>query len=200
MRSIILLSGEIATGKTLLGERLVETHGFRRIGTGSYLRQLAQERSLPIERSILQQIGDGLDAETNGRWVVEIALRDCEITKDQERWLLDSVRRSFQISCFRTLFPGVVIHAHLTAPDAVLRDRYENRRLTGGEYAAGTKYEDAKASDTERQVRSLVTMADIVIDTSECSADVAAQLIEEYVANTLLSGGRGLSHETGCGS
>lgn len=178
MTTVILLSGEIATGKSAVAKCLVKDHAFRRASTGTYLMRCAKERKLQIDRDTLKIIGDTLDLENNGRWVADLVFEQSAQTPGQCLWLLDSIRRDFQIRWFRDLF-SMVVHVHLTASEEICRQRYELRRREGGEYDVHTSYDEAKAGPTEHQVRSLAKICDLLVDTgNERPEDLAKKIVK----------------------
>jgi cytidylate kinase len=178
MKAIVLLSGEIATGKTALAQVLISRHQFKRVGTGTYLQQVARDRGIEIGRDTLKELGDSLDTETTGKWVADI-FQEQSKNAEEGLWLLDSIRRDFQIPWFRESFVGTVLHAHLTAPDEILKQRYEVRKNSGGEYDPSTSYEQAKTGPTEQQVKSLGPLADLKLDTGALGPEELAEKIVE---------------------
>lgn len=176
MTSIVLLSGEIAAGKTLVAKTLEGEHGFQRVATGSYLKTLAEKRGVQIGRDTLKTIGDLLDIETGGKWVADLASMQSEQNPSANYWLLDSIRRDFQISWFHQVF-SLALHVHVTAPEQVRCRRYEERRKTGGEYANATSYEEAKSGPTEHHVQSLAGLCELLIDSEQTHPNGAAEQI-----------------------
>lgn len=182
MTSIVLFSGEIATGKSAVADQLILHRGFCRVSTGSFLKNMVLERGMVVDRDTLKNIGDALDVETEGKWVADVAERQVNDKPAQAMWLLDSVRRDFQIPWFKSRFARA-LHVHLTAPEPVKRARFEQRRKSGGEYAATTSYEEAIAGDTEQQVGALAKIADVLIDTEQLRPEDAAGSIIEWLAS-----------------
>src|SRR5579884_2489307 len=72
-RKIVLVSGNVASGKTTLVERLKqEFDHVHVVKTKEVIRELAAKklrRDLEPERRAMQQFGDRLDRETKGQWV-----------------------------------------------------------------------------------------------------------------------------------
>lgn len=159
MRRIIVLSGPVAVGKTCLSDGLVADHGFARIST----RELLGERmGGEAGRARMQQAGEALDSETGGRWVAEaLASRVARLPADRDI-LVDAARSESQIEAIRGLFKASVMHIHLTAPLAVLAQRYAGREDVSGEPGS---YEAVRANATEARVGLLARIADLVIDT-----------------------------------
>lgn len=159
MRRIVVLSGPVSSGKTSLGDLLVDNHDFRRIKTRALI---AEFRDVAAERGPLQGAGDDLDRETGGRWVADaLAAQTASLPSDADL-LVDAVRIEPQIAAIRERFGSRVTHVHLTAPLEVLAERYRGREGGLKELAS---YEEVRANGTEASVESLAAIADIVVDT-----------------------------------
>lgn len=187
---VLLLSGPKAVGKTSLSLEL-QALGFQKLSTSAYLKAVAAERGVEVNTESLQNLGDELDLATSFNWVVdEVALP--QITRgDRSRWLLDSVRKKEQVRLFRQAFGSrAVFHLHLVAPEDVLRFRYQERSAMG-QGAAGPietlDYDSVIAHPNEVASRSLVEIADEVIDVSVVDVSrVATVVIEEAIARGAL--------------
>src|SRR5947209_3225016 len=70
---IVVLSGPVGAGKSTLARGLADQYGASYIRTQDLMREHAESRgnSLPNERRALQDYGDQLDLETDGRWVAD---------------------------------------------------------------------------------------------------------------------------------
>jgi ribose 1,5-bisphosphokinase PhnN len=77
------------------------------------------------------------------------------------------VRKERQVAHFRHRFASAIYHIHLTAPEDVLRSRYESRLAAGGEYAGGISYDVALSHPNEVASRDLINIADLVVDTTD---------------------------------
>lgn len=176
IRSIVLLSGEIASGKSSVAKKLESECGVRRVSTGAFLTSAALQRNIPMGRGVLKELGDALDRETGGRWVCELAVSKVQVAPEVTDWLVDSIRRDFQIPWFKERFSNS-LHVHITAKESTRRARYEHRRLSGSEYETSTTYEDAISGETEAHVRTLSGVCDLLIDTDEITTDHAATMV-----------------------
>jgi adenylosuccinate synthase len=174
MRLIIAVSGPIAVGKSaFIAEFLNCVKGIR-VSTRELILAL---RSVPSERGPLQEAGDSLDLETDGKWVAD-ALADRANALDSDTLVLvDSVRIAKQVKHLRIAHRDQVKHIHLTASYEVLSKRFMSRKERGDpavcEFAT---YEDARANATEASVGNLAEVADLLIDTDHLSAASAAAL------------------------
>lgn len=156
---VIVLSGPVASGKSCLGDMLVERHGFIRFRT----RQLLREKTgVEAEREILQKTGDDLDSETGGKWVADALVSLVAPLSEDAVVLVDAVRTAPQIEGIRAHFGARVTHIHLTAPQEVLAERYRGRPSDIREMAS---YVAVQANATEGRVDELGRIADVVINT-----------------------------------
>lgn len=157
---IILLSGAVASGKTTLGDILVNRYGLSRLKT----RQLILAAIAgAVEREHLQKAGEQLDQDTGGRWVASALQQEVRKLPDDAVVLVDAVRIPPQIEAIREAYGARVTHVHLTAPLDVLGKRYQNRH---GEVQELKTYDDVRRSRTEANIERLADIADVVIDTN----------------------------------
>ena len=174
-KRIIVLSGPIASGKTTLGDTLVERYGFKLQKTRDLIKAT---KKTELERGALQLDGDVLDRKTKGRWVANALGRTILDLPPDVTILVDSVRIEAQVKAIRQAFGPSVTHVHLTAPLSELARRYRRRTKHLRELST---YEEARANETERNVDNLKQIADVVVDTRRSTPDqvvvrVAAQL------------------------
>jgi|SRR5581483_6492489 len=169
---IVLLSGNVSSGKTTLSEKLRSQFEFDVLKTKSVIQQLARKRlrrELESDRRALQLFGERLDKETGGKWVLEALTK--LVRGPRQRVIVDSVRILDQIRAIRQAYGFAVIHIHLTAPESVLRARYGKRKGTG--LRELKSYSEVERNRTEARVSQLKDAADVVIDTARCiPADV----------------------------
>jgi len=162
---VLLLSGPVSVGKTTLRDLLIARHSFGSIRSSGYLRELATKQNTGSGRLDLQELGDGLDRQTDFRWVLDdVALPAMAASPQTKRWLFDAVRKKRQVEHFRERFGEAIFHLHLDAPEEVLRERYEQRLRDGGEPIQGA-YDLAVAHENELESRSLIDLADDVVET-----------------------------------
>lgn len=159
---IVVLSGQIASGKSTLARAL----HLDVLSTSGALRKRLPNTVEP-SRASLQALGRALDRETNGMWIlqdIEALRRSC---------VIDSVRDPRQLIAIRQFAQREpVVHVHLTASTD---DRMQRFVARGGE---ASDFVRAADDTTEDQVPKLCETADLVIDTSRCSAeDVAARVL-----------------------
>lgn len=175
---LILLSGPVAGGKSSLRGVFVEEYGFEAIRSSDYLAELARSSGRGISRTVLQNLGDELDARTDFQWLLENVARPTILGKPaQRRWLIDAVRKEKQVQMFRDEFGDAVLHVHVRAAEKVLRRRYEARAKADPALMEQQSYELAVAHENEQSARRLILVADIVVDTFILDSRVAAKAI-----------------------
>lgn len=174
------MSGEIASGKTAVASELSAQYGYQRVRSGNYLAEIAKTRGLPTDRHGLQEIGDLLDEETRGSWIAELAQKQISETRRENHWVLDSVRRDFQVYRFRDQLCAEVIHVHLTVPANVLNARFD-ARAKDDDRDSGTDYSRVKASKTEQHAKGLGNIADISANSGTFTPSQIARLIDMTV-------------------
>lgn len=182
------MSGAVAAGKSSVAALLISDRGFRRVSSGDYLRSKAVERGLGSDRAALQALGDQLDLDTDFAWLIDDVAAPMMALDVAECWLVDAVRKRKQVQHFRRRFGGLV-HIHLSAPEPVLQQRYVDRLILSGatlEYAK-TEYERLVLHPNEIEARSLLQIADIVLDTDEMSPEDIATTIGGGIAKGTVS-------------
>jgi len=173
---ILLLSGEIASGKSTLSKQLDEKFGFKVLKTREVLRELAIKKlaGKTPDRDFLQKYGEELDKTGDGKWVLE-AFKGAfsAVTNEGNLYLVDSVRIAKQIEHFRAAYSYSVYHIHLVASPKSLESRFLHRDEfnLANETEAKQKYYKAKSDYTESRVPQLKEDADLVIDTDLCTKD-----------------------------
>jgi adenylosuccinate synthase len=166
-KALLLLSGPIAVGKTAVRDELVANHGFDYVRSGRYLTEMANKQSRIVGRTSLQDLGDQLDEETDFRWLLDDVIVPALTEKaNVDRWIVDAVRKPEQVRHIRKMPGGpVVLHVHLTAPEAVLESRYEARRALQPQNMDSIPYHVAMEHPNETISRGLQQIADEVYDT-----------------------------------
>jgi adenylosuccinate synthase len=171
---ILVLSGEICTGKSTLSSKLAEAFAFKVCKTKEGLAFLAQQKNhgKKIDRNFLQKFGEEQDNKFEGKWVLEyfqsLFAKDFS---ENNLFIIDSVRILNQIKHIRDAYSYFVYHIHLEASANSLEQRFyergEIRDLTHEEQKK--KYEAYKADKTEQNVNNLRDEADLVINTNRCN-------------------------------
>lgn len=166
---VVVISGQVCSGKTTLAEQLAYRFAFEHIKTRQCILALRPETE--VERRALQAAGDQLDSESGGSWVrnaIETHLGNHNLDVDSADVVLDAVRVEAQIDSLRQGYGNRVLHVHLEAPREVLEARYATR---DGEVAELSSYTAVMDNETEKSVQSLADAADVVISTARCTQE-----------------------------
>lgn len=176
---IVVLSGPVGAGKSTLGRDLASEFGLAYVRTQDLMRDVATARGVTLEpeRRAMQEFGERLDEETEGRWVAdEVAELVASGHANGGLVIVDAVRIVGQIDALRSAFPSNVTHIHVHAPKDVLGARYEARENSG--LTELSSYAEVASNRTEANVSSLEADADVAIDTSRSSKrDVLARAV-----------------------
>ena len=171
-KQILILTGQVSSGKTTLGNNLAQKFGFRALKTKDYLARLAGSEAM--ERGAMQQLGEQLDEDTRGEWVRDALLVELNSLGPDARVVVDAARIPEQIEAIRRAIPQRVVHIHLHAPAEELSRRYLRRSQEG--FKEFASYDEVGKNKTESHVSTLADTADVVIDTTRCTeADVVVR-------------------------
>ena len=184
---IVILSGQISSGKTTLSKGLSKHYGMKIFKTSEILKdKIGREKQ--IVRRILQEKGDKLDWETGGKWVLDELNSWIGQQKNVHGVIVDSARIKEQIVYLKDYFWPHVAHIHLTAHKNELEHRFKSRR--NGILDKESEYSGIKQNQTESQIEELAKIADLVIDTKRSTErDVLTRAI--CYVDTPVGTGRG---------
>ena len=115
---IILLSGEISSGKSTLAKNLQDDFNFKICKTREAIKELGKKhlKGAEPDREFLQKFGESLDKKGNGKWVLNSFQEQYNnIFGEHNFFIVDSVRIIQQIQHFRTAYSYSVFHVHLIA-------------------------------------------------------------------------------------
>jgi adenylosuccinate synthase len=190
-KSLLLLSGPIAVGKTAVRDELVANHRFDYVRSGRYLTEMANKRSLTVGRTSLQDLGDQLDEETDFHWLLDDVIVPALNEKfDVDRWIVDAVRKPEQVRHIRQMAGDpVVLHIHLTAPEPVLERRYETRRAMQPQNLDSIPYHVAVKHPNETISRGLYQIADEVYDTELIGPREIGIRVSNWFSSRAVDGG-----------
>ena len=171
---ILVLSGEICTGKSTLSEKLKSHYSFLHCKTRDGLSYYADQKlkGAPPERDFYQKLGEELDIAGGGKWVLDYFQHLYEENFAQNSYyLIDSARILKQIQHIRDAYSYVVYHVHLEASAATLEDRFYKRGEIQGlsKEEQQEKYRKYKSDMTEQKVNDLRQEADLIINTDRCN-------------------------------
>src|SRR5690349_6789391 len=114
MARVILLSGRISSGKSVLSTGLQQRFGARVVKTKDLIRNLAG--NLPPERQSMQDFGEKLDRETKGQWVADAVTSAIKVLPADGLLVVDAIRILPQAEGIRARVNTRVLHVHLHAP------------------------------------------------------------------------------------
>jgi len=186
-QQIILISGNVSSGKTTLCELLRSSYPqIYVLKTKEVIRELARKklgREIEAERRALQDFGTYLDEQTKGEWVRD-ALRRLINTIDSRDpnaiVIVDAVRITEQIKAIRKAYGFLVRHIHLDTPEVALERRYKERKDSGIKELKS--FSEVFNQKTELRVRKLEKIADVVIDTELCRKEDVLAKASPYLA------------------
>jgi uncharacterized protein YprB with RNaseH-like and TPR domain/predicted nuclease with RNAse H fold/dephospho-CoA kinase len=119
-RTVIGLSGPISSGKTTAGRHL-ESFGFSYGRYSLVLKEMLQERGIPVSRESLQQIGEDVYRSPGQRWLCQELLKRMPESGDL---VIDGLRHPEDHSFLVEKFGPDFLHIHIDAPACVRLKRY----------------------------------------------------------------------------
>jgi len=179
---IVALSGEICSGKTTLARRLLQDFGFEVFSTRQVLEDLYRGKE-KASRVTLQHLGERLDDETNGLWVVRSFQEKVFPSLGQSSCcVIDAVRIPNQLVELRRAFGPSVVHVHLVCSIDTLSVRFGQKYgLNKDNGTTQREYSVIKANSTEKQVSRLKVLADLVIDTDRSNEKDVGIRVASYL-------------------
>ncbi len=173
---ILVVSGEISTGKSTLAHRFAETYGFKHCKTKEGLTFFGKKKlkGKSPTRDFWQPFGEQLDVKGDGKWVLEYFQHLFQKNfETHSYYIVDSVRITRQIAHLREAYSYFVYHIHLEASPETVEGRFMERGEINSlsAEAQAEKYSKYKADPTEQQVNTLRCEADLVINTDRCNTE-----------------------------
>ena len=159
MSTVIGVSGRMNSGKTTLTNELAKKLDCKVVSFGDYVRKLAAERGLPLERIQLQKLGQDLVDNNLHSFCLEVISQGNE--KPYNTLIIDGIRHKVVLQKIKELIPSQnFFFVFIKTTEEVLIERDETRPLS-------TPRELLEKDPTEIEVvNSLESFADIVIDNS----------------------------------
>jgi adenylosuccinate synthase len=181
---IVLISGSVSAGKSVLSDNLRVHYGATGVKTKDVLRDLALKRfkkELPAERTALQVFGTELDSSTGGTWVLDALKKQITEAKSGEDDIVvvDAVRILEQIKAIRKAYGFAVKHIHLEASAPELARRYKARG--NASLRELTSYDAVRRDSTEKRVAQLRDSADFVVNTERCTREDVLVRVATYL-------------------
>jgi adenylosuccinate synthase len=167
--TVVLLSGPIGAGKSVLAESLEQRYAAYHLRTSVLLGRLGNGQG---SRADLQRVGMSPEF-LSGDWLVAAILQ--RVSTAPEIIVIDSVRTVEQVTACRHKL-GIshrVLHVHLTAQPDLLAQRFADRARAED---VGLTWHQAMQSPQEVTVALLEAVADVVVDTTPLTlADVVVR-------------------------
>ena len=158
---LVVISGGIATGKTVLARQLEAEFGCPVLKTSDIIRKLLPK--VKGDRLSLQRAGNRLDRETRQHWIADEVARAIRDDQGDVPLVLEGVRKPRQMDAIQeSIGHRYVRHIHLSVDRVSQKERFE---VSNRSKDSGLTFEGAVDDASERQVRKLASKADIVIDT-----------------------------------
>lgn len=177
---IVALSGEICSGKTTLAENLCERFDFQQFKTRQILEKLSKKDN--PDRLSLQELGDKLDKQTKGVWVVRELQQQGYPLHVDGLYVIDALRIPEQLIELRQAFGSVVVHVHLVCSRKLLFQRYQSIYGRGrSRNETDQEYQRVKSNETERNVDNLKETSDLVIDTEKTDIEDVAIRVASFL-------------------
>lgn len=158
---LIVVSGGVASGKSVLARRLNADFGCRMVKTSEIIRALTPK--VQADRASLQRAGNSLDRKTGQRWIATEVAKVLRSDPGDVPVVLEGVRKPKQMDEIQAAIGHrYVRHVHLSVGPATQKMRFNAAKR---EKDSGLSFEQAVDDPSEQQVRKLASRADIVIDT-----------------------------------
>ena len=167
---LVVISGGMASGKSVLAERLGADFGCRVVKTSEII-QIHQSKRAKGNRRSLQRKGNDLDRKTDFSWIADHIAREIRPGVGDTPVVLEGVRKPQQIDrILSRISHRHVRHVHLSVDPATQKERFEASKRAKD---ADLLFEAAINDASERAVAKLAAKADIVIPTERhTQADV----------------------------
>ena len=167
---LIVISGGMASGKSVLAQRLSVDFQCRVVKTSDIIRRHQSPKAQGRRRS-LQRKGNELDRKTDYGWIADEIAGEIRPGDGDSPVVLEGVRKPEQIDrILERIGHRHVRHVHLSVDPMTQRERFESSKRAKD---AGLAFEEAINDASERQVAKLAEKADIVIPTERhTEADV----------------------------
>jgi len=177
----VVLSGRVCAGKSTLAAHLQGKAGATLVKSKDLIDQWLLGSSARTTHA--QHIGHKLDRDTGGRWIAEVLNRRLMNNETSEFLVVDAVRIPEQVYFLRQS-GWAVTHVHLDASDETLEKRHHC--LPKGDKPL--PYSELSKRWSERHIKDLARLADVVIDTDRCSAeDVFARVVARLLPRPVIA-------------
>jgi len=170
---VVGLTGRIGAGKGTAAEYLKKKYKAQQFVYSDILADILVRLHKPVTRENLQDLGQGIRAALGKDVLVEAMKGDLKASK-AEMLLVDGIRYVNEVEMLRT-FP----HNVLIFIDAPVEARYERarKRAEKGEGSLSLlQFKEREKAATEKELDSIKSLADYVIDNSATVKDLHARI------------------------
>lgn len=173
-RDIVLIGGQIASGKTSIANQLCRSTGAHLIRVREALEQILGGSHW--DRRRLQDEGYALDRRTNGQWLLHFIQ---EASDEGGKWVIDAARTRRQVE------PVLEVEQrsrliYLDASEATRRSRFALAQRSDP-VKASLSFDDTMSHSTEREADALRAMAHLAVDTDDLSIDQIGQEVRSFL-------------------
>jgi len=172
--TVILLSGPISVGKTLLAENLMTGYRADHLRTSALIAASTRHNA---DRTDLQDVGMSPPFR-GGDWLVQ-AVRERVEKRGASLVVVDAVRTREQVQALRQGLPACrIAHIHLLAKAVLLAERFTSRERAGD---AELSWHQAMEAPAEAGTESLKSEADLVLDTTLLTPEDVTVRVVSYI-------------------
>lgn len=156
----IAITGHISAGKSTLIHELAARHGWSTISFGEYVRSVARQRSIPVDRRNLQDIGHNIFRSLGAKGFVDAVIAHSRPLSDVR--LFDGVRDDAIVSALRQEHSMAVV-IFLDVPARTRYERHLARMSLDRSVFTFADFMDLEAHPIEQGTESLRSTADEVV-------------------------------------
>lgn len=160
----IAITGHISAGKSTLIRELAARHGWSTISFGEYVRSVARQRSIPVDRRNLQDLGHDIFRSLGAKAFVDAIIAHSRPRSDV--CLFDGVRAGAVVSALRQEHSMTVV-IFLDVPERTRYERHLARMTLDRAVFTFTDFMDLEAHPIEQGTHGLRSTADEVIQVED---------------------------------
>ena len=172
MDLVVALSGSMAAGKTVVAQGVARQLGMKVVSFGDLVRREATAVGIPHTRAALQDLGQQIHDNLGPIGMVEALTATL-----QGAFIIDGVRHLDIAEAIRDSYPGSY-HVHLFATLKDLTQRWEQRGDDGS-------LDRAREHTVETDLDHLRNRADLVVNTSRCTAETVTDIVVMFVGRSI---------------
>ena len=148
-----------------------EKRDYHLLSTSRYLKEIANSKSRPTDRTSLQKLGDELDGETKFKWVFDYIKTEVENATGKIRFVVDHIRHKEQLLHFREQSDFEIEHVHLFAKEHFLESEFERRTKSNHNSNTQTFENADPLHGKDKDIEWFKKDADIRLDVTRTDAE-----------------------------